>query len=265
MQQKREFESSNESSSIGAKENPSNQGNPNENPDDEDDEVQILEEKVISSTKLLSPVEISIDKATSPAELSPNRKKPISPTKTSPSKTSKTTSPSQSLPVSKSVTKNNAIRQMSGTSEGNQILNDAWDSPEKEQKGNTPLEMVEGIVANLQTISESISPVQPTTKKARKTQQPVIEPPAWVTTPRRPLLSSQIQRPNYTPPSTTESILNTGPINLLPSGQALMSSGSGMVSMNPHVMQLVNTINGPMLIPEGAQLQPINQVRLDKP
>lgn len=204
--------------------------------------MQIIEEKKntrSSPTKLPSPVEI-----------------PPSPSASSPSQKKISTTPSPSPRLSPSVSKNNAIRQLSGTNEGNQILNDAWDSPEKEQKGNTPLDMVEGIVANLQVTSELV-PMQPTAKKARKNQQPSVEPPAWVTTPRRPLLSSQIQRPNFTPPTPNESM--TG--HRLPqSAPALIPASSGMLSVNPPIMQLVNTVNGPMLVPEGTQLQPVNQV-----
>jgi hypothetical protein len=189
--------------------------------------VQILSVNAISPTADETPV--------SPLASSPSQKKnskPLSPSK----------SPSCSLSpsVSKSQSKNNAILQMSGTKEENKILSDAWDSPEKEQKGNTPLEMVEGIIANLQAVPDTM-PLQPALKKAKKTQEPSTSQPAWVTTPRRPLLSSQIHTPNDRMP-------------------ALIPTSSGMVSTNPPMMQLVNTVNGPMIVPEGTQLQPVHQV-----
>ena len=47
----------------------------------------------------------------------------------------------------KDVAKNIEIRRMSSTEEGDKVLNSAWDSPEKEEKGRTPLEMVQNIVS----------------------------------------------------------------------------------------------------------------------
>ena len=47
----------------------------------------------------------------------------------------------------KDVAKNIEIRRMSSTEEGDKVLDSAWDSPEKEEKGRTPLEMVQNIVS----------------------------------------------------------------------------------------------------------------------
>ena len=50
-------------------------------------------------------------------------------------------------PGGKDVAKNIEIRRMSSTEEGDKVLDSAWDSPEKEEKGRTPLEMVQNIVS----------------------------------------------------------------------------------------------------------------------
>jgi hypothetical protein len=47
----------------------------------------------------------------------------------------------------KDVAKNIEIRRMSSTEEGDKVLDSAWDSPEKDEQGRTPLEMVQNIVS----------------------------------------------------------------------------------------------------------------------
>jgi len=182
----------------------------------------------------------------SPTQLLPSGIIPASrPSQKETSTLAKSPAPSLSPSISKSISKNNAILQMSGTNEGNQILSDAWGSPEKDQMGSSPLEMVEGIVASLQPMAD-LPPAQPLPKKPRKR----VEPPAWVTTPRRPLMSSQILRPNYNMPSQAR--------------PQFLPVSSGIVNMNPTMMQLVNTTSGPMLVSEGAQLHHVDDTNFQQ-
>ena len=48
-----------------------------------------------------------------------------------------------------SVNKNIEIRRMSSTEEGDKVLQSAWTTPEKDEKGKTPLEMVQNIVSSI--------------------------------------------------------------------------------------------------------------------
>merc|ERR1712079_991460 len=65
-------------------------------------------------------------------------------------------------------TKNVEIRRMSATEDGDKVLESAWDSPEKEKDGKTPLQMVQNIISKIEdpkplpaTISRPFTP--PTT------------------------------------------------------------------------------------------------------
>ena len=163
---------------------------------------------------------------------------------------------------SKDVAKNIEIRRMSATEEGDRVLDSAWDSPEKEEKGRTPLEMVQNFVSSLEN-----DPASKTSKRPLQTSASP-DPPAWTQTPSKPLTHSQTLRPNFNPPSSSvPSLIARPPTNVAVINQglqqgSLVAAGQGMVQMpqppsttTTQVMQLVNTINGPMLIPEGQHLQ----------
>ena len=177
----------------------------------------------------------------------------------------------------KDVAKNIEIRRMSSTEAGDKVLDSAWDSPEKEEKGRTPLEMVQNIVSNIEKIDKDATTTPTMTsassagskKSKRQLQHPAAspDPPASTQTPSKPLPPNQTLRPDYNPPSSTVPSLltRTGPPNVtvlnpgLHQSASLMATGQGVVQMPtpqaPQVMQLVNTINGPMLVPEGQHLQ----------
>ena len=141
--------------------------------------------------------------------------------------------------------KNIEIRRISATEEGDKVLEDAW-SPEKEkaQTGKTPLQMVQSIVSK---IEES---------------KPTPTAPAWTQGGQhRPLLHSQKQVANDTPPSNRPLVL---PQKATPISQNVTvmttpqfvpvsanTAGAQFVPVSTHtagVMQLVNTLNGPMLM-----------------
>ena len=175
------------------------------------------------------------------------------------------------------VAKNIEIRRMSSTEDGDKVLDSAWDSPEKEEKGQTPLDMVKNIVSSMQKFDQNIvsnlqkfenhdsSEMKKQQQLKRQHKSP--EPPAWTLQPSRPLQHSQTLRPNFNPPSSSvPTLLNrTGPPNVTVLSQALppgtiMTPGHGMLHLpqqpgTSQVMQLVNTINGPVLVPEGQHLQ----------
>ncbi len=168
---------------------------------------------------------------------------------------------------SKDVSKNIEIRRMSATEEGDKVLNSAWDSPEKEEKGRTPLEMVQNIVASMERPQQNNVTDIALSKKVNH-PQPTSEPPAWTQTLSRPLQHSQTMRPNFTSPSNAVPTLlsrSSGPPNVTVLGPPPFGSmGGGVVQMAmPQVLQLVNTVNGPMLVPEGQahlhQYQPQQQ------
>merc|ERR1719412_641083 len=98
--------------------------------------------------------------------------------------------------------KNIEIRRMSATDDGDKVLESAWDSPEKETK--TPLQMVQSIVSQIEDVKPSASAVvkiQPAAAPVASTSQQ--QPPAWTQgTGQRPLLHSQKQVVNDTPPSS---------------------------------------------------------------
>ena len=166
--------------------------------------------------------------------------------------------------------KNVEIRRMSATDDGDKVLESAWDSPEKETK--TPLQMVQSIVSQIEDVkppaSAPVVKIQPVAAPAPASMnQP--QPPAWTQgTGQRPLLHSQKQVVNDTPPSS-KPLPNLVPPQQRNTAQAsappqnnvttIMAPApapaathfmpvSGPAAGGHHVMQLVNTINGPMLM-----------------
>ena len=146
--------------------------------------------------------------------------------------------------------KNIEIRRISATEEGDRVLESAWDSPEKEKDTKTPLQMVQSIVSKL----EEAKP-QPV-----KTLSPGPPPPAWTQGSQKPLLHSQKQVANDTPPTTRPLTTVIPPQPQPPQVQIQHKSPTQnltvMAPAQPQfipatgqpVMQLVNTINGPMLM-----------------
>ena len=153
--------------------------------------------------------------------------------------------------------RNLEIRRMSATDEGNKILDDAWDSPEKEEsKSQTPLEMVQSIISNIDvpvskatsgTSSPSsggkASPLTVTTQppgKGRakyKNKLPLLAVPTTIAPWPQQLQQQSGLRPKI---SSESGIPSSQPVQIQP-----------MPSQQPQqapVMQLVNTINGPMLM-----------------
>lgn len=217
--------------------------------------------------------------------------------------------------------KNIEIRRMSSTDEGDRVLHSAWDSPEKEKVGKTPLEMVQNIVSsidfpskedkaenkgNLRNLVENATSLggQEKTENISLTQQSSTDNsiPAWVQGPGKPLMHSQQLVANQTPPANISNALNqptpqppvssasqaiatqqqqttmmAGQIhsNTLASSIPIVSQSGGQViftsgttqqqampnvqisqgmgqpsnqNTQPPIMQIVNTVNGPMLM-----------------
>ena len=188
--------------------------------------------------------------------------------------------------------KNIEIRRMSATDDGDKVLESAWDSPEKETK--TPLQMVQSIVSQIEDVKP---PCSSAGEGVVKTQKPSVatapppstsnqaqqQPPAWTQgTGQRPLLHSQKQVVNDTPPSskplpnlvppqqrnTTRQNTSAPPVppSLLQNNVTTIlapapapAAAHFVPAGGQHVMQLVNTINGPMLM-QAAMPQPIATV-----
>ena len=186
--------------------------------------------------------------------------------------------------------KNIEIRRMSATDDGDKVLESAWDSPEKETK--TPLQMVQSIVSQIEDVKPPCSSAGAGVVKTQ--QQPSVatapppstsnqaqqQPPAWTQgTGQRPLLHSQKQVVNDTPPSSKPlpnlvppQQRNTRQNTSAPPPPLLQNNVTTILAPAPapaaahfvpaggqHVMQLVNTINGPMLM-QAAMPQPIATV-----
>ena len=142
--------------------------------------------------------------------------------------------------------KNVEIRRMSGTEEGDKILIDAWNSPEKEKPGCTPLEMVQSIVSSIEEPEEGPEEKPP--------EPPKSDVPAWVHGGAVPMMHSQEVSANTNPPSK-EVKTPTGPTTSVqpPSSAAAPApppvQGVQTGPNAPPVMQLINTVTGPMLVP----------------
>ena len=210
--------------------------------------------------------------------------------------------------------KNNEIRRLSSTDDGDKVLHSAWESPEKESVGKSPLEMVQNIVSSIDAPKSAESKDQDDTIEedaaanhtkescsAKNSFPPPLEKtdiPAWVQSSGKPLMHSQQLVANQTPPSNFTNVLsqpppqpptsvpqtfavqtqsnsmNPGQIQtntLAPSlpmvsqsgtqliftpatsqpqtmtGQQI-SAGVGQPNHQPPIMQIVNTVNGPMLM-----------------
>jgi hypothetical protein len=192
----------------------------------------------------------------------------------------------------KNKNKNLEIRRLSATEEGNRILNDAWESPEKEdalhalvglgegvgggrrvveksKKKKTPLQMVENIVSNIElpsadassgtsgspSVSGTSSPLTTSSLKGNKSGKsnknvllpPLAHyPPAWTQTGRAMMHSQQQQQQQQ---QHQQPMLLPRDPNRPPYPQPIQPSP---------VMQLVNTINGPVLM----QTVPTNYVQI---
>ena len=156
--------------------------------------------------------------------------------------------------------KNIEIRRMSATDEGDKVLEGVWDSPEKEKgsEAKTPLQMVQSIVSKIEEAKMTTSTVTTTTTTSA--------PPAWTTMQggQRPLLHSQKHMANDTPP-TSRVITSIVPP---PPQQKRPPMSQSMTVMAPQLvqpsgqqfMQLVNTINGPMLMQAIPQAPPQIQI-----
>ena len=156
----------------------------------------------------------------------------------------------------KSLNKNLEIRRLSATEEGNKILNEDWVSPDKNSgSGKTPLEMVESIVSNMEMPS-------PSSNNPSATSSPG---PAGTESPSsiggKPGSKAKLG-PKIAPATQPSKILGEKSKNLVP-GPRLQPITSGAPVTNPPVqiqgvqqpqpqqapvMQLVNTINGPVLM-----------------
>ena len=216
-----------------------------------------------------------------------------------------------------SVNKNIEIRRMSSTEEGDKVLQSAWTTPEKDEKGKTPLEMVQNIVSSIDSPKDNdklndgsaddattSQNNKETTKSNYSEQQPSTNNaiPSWVQGCGKPLVHSQQIVANQTPPSNQPnpllqplpqpplpSVNQTTAIqqeqNKIVSGQiypstmassipivsqscnpvvfappvnqsqtlASIQMGAGVgqqqvSSAQPPIMQIVNTVNGPMLM-----------------
>ena len=172
-------------------------------------------------------------------------------------------------PKDNNFAKNVEIRRISATEEGDKVLESAWDSPEKEKNlgGKTPLQMVQSIISKI----EKNKPAPPTATPVLTSAPagPPAGPPAWTQGGQRPLLHSQKQVANETPPTTRPLTTPMVPPNhqkaapvqapvqpppVSPSFTVMQAPAHTAqylpVSANPgqQIMQLVNTINGPMLM-----------------
>ena len=169
-------------------------------------------------------------------------------------------------------TKNVEIRRISATEEGDKVLESAWDSPEKEKNlGKTPLQMVQSIISKIEKtkpatpVSASAPTTTPVGPPAGPPSGPPTGPPAWTQGGQRPLLHSQKQVANETPPTTRplttamippqhqKALAPAQPPPVSPNFTVMAPAHTAQflpVSANPgqQIMQLVNTINGPMLM-----------------
>ena len=155
--------------------------------------------------------------------------------------------------------KNIEIRRMSATDEGDKVLEGVWDSPEKEKgsEGKTPLQMVQSIVSKIEEAKLTSSTVT--------TAITTSAPPAWTTIQggQRPLLHSQKHMANDTPPTSrvVTSIVPPPPQQKAPMSQNMTVMAPQLVQPGgQQFMQLVNTINGPMLMQAIPQAPPQIQI-----
>ncbi|XP_059092531.1 uncharacterized protein LOC131887828 [Tigriopus californicus] len=158
------------------------------------------------------------------------------------------------------VSKNLEIRRMSNTEEGNKILNDAWTSPDKD-KGQTPLQMVESIVSNINNLPKQestpqldrIHPSETTSGMAgggvkgnsKKKALAHIAPSPSVLGQNQPNTATRaltlMQNPSLTVQAAPLSVQMSTTVQTT-------TSGVHHHQQQQPVMQLVNTLNGPMIM-----------------
>ena len=170
--------------------------------------------------------------------------------------------------------KNIEIRRLSCTEDGNKVLEPTFHSPEKEKKKN-PLEKILSFVSGIElpmkdrdgngsrrsspALSGTPSPVLPNLKSRKNRQYSTLpslphSPPPWVLRGQPPPTSNfvsmdpmRIQNlaPQVRPPISNHQMILTAGMQFQP--QPVPSQ------LPQQVMQLIQTVNGPMLIPLGAQ------------
>ncbi len=130
---------------------------------------------------------------------------------------------------------NSEIRRLSTTDDGDKVLSGAWTSPEKGEKAQTPLEMVETFVTNIDLESKSNSPA-PESPAMKETTLKKSSPPAKAKTPLTTMTTL-----------TTTTSLSTA-MSVMPPRASIVVTATANSTPQQTVMQLVNTINGPMLM-----------------
>ena len=196
----------------------------------------------------------------------------------------------------KSTSKNIEIRRMSSTDEGDKVLQSAWASPEKDEAGKTPLEMVQNIVSSIDSpsdndkLEENTDEMTVTQKNKELAKNQFLEQdssssnpiPSWVQGSGKPLMHSQHIVANQTAPSSHLSpllqpipqppvptasqtnatipivsqsgapvIFGPAPNQQQPMAPVQMTAAVGQPQVptsQPPIMQIVNTVNGPMLM-----------------
>ena len=170
--------------------------------------------------------------------------------------------------------KNIEIRRLSCTEDGNKVLEPTFHSPEKEKKKN-PLEKILSFVSGIElptedrdgkgsrrsspALSGTSSPVLPNLKSRKNRQYSTLpplphSPPTWVLRGQPPPTSNLVSMdpmriqnlaPQVRPPISNHQMILTAGMQFQP--QPVPSQ------LPQQVMQLIQTVNGPMLIPLGAQ------------
>ena len=155
--------------------------------------------------------------------------------------------------------KNTEIRRLSTTDEGNKVLEPSFHSPEKEDKKN-PLQNILNFVSEMELPAEQNNePAPPPKTRGRKKLQYSM---------LNPIVSSQSTSLYKNIASSVMNSVATSNISYIQAGaltaspQVLMAAPTA-VSLQPatavaaspqqQVMQLVQTINGPVLVPVGYQ------------
>ena len=156
--------------------------------------------------------------------------------------------------------KNIEIRRMSSTEEGYKVLEPNFHSPEKDGKKN-PLQNIFNIVSEMEVPTEEIETAPPKTKVRKRLQYSMLNPAmpgqaAWVLkgvssnnstailTQSATTSVSYIQAGGAIQQASQPLIMTAAPTSAIPLQAA---------AQQQQVMQLVQTINGPVLVPVGYQ------------
>ncbi len=156
--------------------------------------------------------------------------------------------------------KNIEIRRMSSTEEGHKVLEPNFNSPDKDEKKN-PLQNIFNIVSEMEVPTEEIETAPPKTKVRKRLQYSMLNPAkpgqaAWVLkgvssnnstavlTPSATTSVSYIQAGGTVQQANQPLIMTAAPTSAIPLQAA---------TQQQQVMQLVQTINGPVLVPVGYQ------------